>query len=218
MIALTSGTSNAFYHTEQLENRQTLMNKTQSLTSGAMAAALLILVSAVIQWLPYHDVLTYNSAALSERIWSLISAPLVHLDWNHWLFNMAGLALIVGIFNEQFDMRQLFNNYLLISVFSGGLLWLWPETVQYVGLSGVLHGLLLVCLINVALKQPWYAVVIVVVLGKVIAELMGFRPAHFVGPDVALIHAAGIIAGALTWFLQRRRIADAVRRKKAQQD
>ncbi|OIN01459.1 rhombosortase [Idiomarina sp. MD25a] len=194
------------------------MNKTQSLTSGAMAAAVLILISLVIQWLPYHAMLTYNSAQLGESIWTLVSAPLVHLDWNHWLFNMAGLALIVGIFNDQFDMRQLFNNYLLISVVSGGLLWLWPETIEYVGLSGVLHGLLLVCLVNAAIKQPWYAAVIVILLGKVIAELAGFRPDHFVGPDVALIHAAGMIAGGVTWFLQRRRLADAVNRQKTQQD
>ncbi|MAF75568.1 MAG: rhombosortase [Idiomarinaceae bacterium] len=218
MIALTSGTSSDFYHTELQGNRQTLMNKNQSLTSGAMAAALIICISAIIQWLPGHDLLAFNSAELSDRIWSLVTAPLLHLGWNHWLFNMAGLALVVGIFNDQFDMRQLFNNYLLISVISGGLLWLWPETIEYVGLSGVLHGLLLVCLINATLKQPWYLAVIVVLLGKVIAELAGFRPDHFVGPDVALIHAAGMIAGGVTWFLQRRRLADAVNRQKTQQD
>ena len=194
------------------------MNKNQSLTSGAMAAALIICISAIIQWLPGHDLLAFNSAELSDRIWSLVTAPLLHLGWNHWLFNMAGLALVVGIFNDQFDMRQLFNNYLLISVISGGLLWLWPETIEYVGLSGVLHGLLLVCLINAAPKQPWYLAVIVVLLGKVIAELAGFRPDHFVGPDVALIHAAGMMAGGVTWFLQRRRLADAVNRQKTQQD
>ena len=85
--------------------------------------------------------------------------------------------------------------------------------VQFVGLSGVIHGLLLYCMVRDVKQHRWLWGVSVLLVIKVIAELLGWRPAHFVGDDVALIHAAGLLSAVVLLKLERRRLSDAVPHK-----
>jgi rhomboid family GlyGly-CTERM serine protease len=77
------------------------------------------------------------------EIWRLASGHFVHLDWQHAALNVAALALIVALFGPLFTpVGWLLLTGCSIAVIDAGLWWLEPEIGWYVGLSGVLHGLL----------------------------------------------------------------------------
>jgi rhomboid family GlyGly-CTERM serine protease len=84
-----------------------------------------------------------RDAILQGEIWRLLSGHLAHLGWSHWALNVAGLALIWLLVGDRFNERQwlliLAGLALLIGL---GLLIFNPALAWYVGLSGVLHGLL----------------------------------------------------------------------------
>ena len=170
---------------------------------------LLLVVMVFLQLMPqWHAMLTYQSDTALNEGWPLISAHFVHLNWLHALFNYGALIVIVIIWRERLGARWLINATLLSGV-SISLLLL-PFGIQFVGLSGVIHGLLLYCLIKDARQTSWLWGVVALLLTKVIAELSGWRPDHFVGDDVAYIHTAGLVSALVLLKLERRRLSDAV--------
>lgn len=184
----------------------------QKLEHSVFGLILLVIIMVVLQLNPqWHQALTYNSDTAISQGWPLIAAHLLHLDWWHALFNYLALAVIVVIWRDLLSSRWLINATLLSGVTIS--LLLLPFEVQFVGLSGVIHGLLLYCMVRDAKQHRWLWGVSVLLVIKVIAELLGWRPAHFVGDDVALIHAAGLISAAVLLKLERRRLSDAVPHK-----
>lgn len=88
--------------------------------------------------------LRYDRAAvLSGELWRLLTGHLVHLGWSHLWLNLAGLVLVWLLCAEALSLRMW---WLLLALCATGCslgLLLWnPELQWYVGLSGVLHGLL----------------------------------------------------------------------------
>ena len=82
-------------------------------------------------------------AILHGQVWRLFSGHLVHLGWSHWGMNIAALALIWALVGDRFSSRQwqwIFAGLCL--TISLGLLVFNPALTWYVGLSGVLHGML----------------------------------------------------------------------------
>ena len=88
--------------------------------------------------------LRFDRAALGQgQWWRLFSAHLVHLGGSHTALNVAGLALIWGLVGGAFDERQWLG--IMAGLMLGISLGLWlfnPQLGWYVGLSGVLHGML----------------------------------------------------------------------------
>lgn len=101
------------------------------------------------QWLRFD-----RTAIMAGQWWRLLTAHWVHLSWLHTLGNLGGLLLAAYIAGDLFN-RPGIRLYLLFSmVFTGcGLYWFAPDLGFYVGLSGVLHGLLLVCVF----RSPYYS-------------------------------------------------------------
>ncbi|MGM0481439.1 MAG: rhombosortase [Pseudomonadota bacterium] len=166
---------------------------------------------AVLQLVPeWHAGLTYHSSRAFTEGWPLLTAHFVHLSWSHALFNFAGLLVIVLVWRHLFTTRWLINAVLISAVCTSLLLLLLPWDIQFVGLSGVLHGLLLYGLLKDSRQQRWLLLAVAALVIKVIAELLGWQPAHFVGNDVAYIHAAGLLSGLVLLKLEQRRVSDAV--------
>ena len=149
---------------------------------------LVLLLSVFLQLMPHwHATLSFNSSTVMSEGWPLITTHFIHLDWWHALL-LSGTATTV-------------------------LLWLAPLNLSFVGLSGVLHGLLAYCLIkDIRSGKKWMWLILIALVAKVIAELLGWRPTHFVGEHVSYIHAAGLVSSLLLYKLERRRISDAVSR------
>jgi rhomboid family GlyGly-CTERM serine protease len=82
-------------------------------------------------------------AVLHGEYWRLLTGHMVHGSTAHLLLNMVGLALIAGLFPSHYSWRQ-WLWILLASVASiaAGFVFYEPQLEWYVGLSGLLHGLL----------------------------------------------------------------------------
>ena len=146
----------------------------------------------------------YDRSGLeSYEIWRLIGGHLVHLGWNHTLMNLSAFALIVWLFGPVFGL----TGWLIIALASGliidaGLWWLSPDIQWYVGLSGVLHGLVAAAGIVLAVRRELAGYLVLAVLWvKIVWEQVdGSLPMteFFSGGSVVVnAHLYGAVGGLL---------------------
>jgi rhomboid family GlyGly-CTERM serine protease len=144
------------------------------------------------------------------QLWRLLTGHLVHLGWSHLLLNVAGLVLVWALLGSCYRSSQ----WLLVLAISAlvidaGFLLLNPELQWYVGMSGVLHGML-----AAGVLQAWYAggqgrqealVLAVFLIGKLGYEFVaGATPASELlagGPVVTDAHLYGAVGGVLAAVL-----------------
>lgn len=86
----------------------------------------------------------YDRAAIADgELWRLLSGHFAHLGWGHYLLNAAGVVLVWTLVGHCFTT---FQWILSLAGLIGGIdlgFWLLdPQLGWYVGLSGVLHGVL----------------------------------------------------------------------------
>ncbi len=157
--------------------------------------------------------LRFDRAAIqSGELWRLATGHFVHLGGPHFALNAAGLALVWFLVGQVFDWRQ----WLLIlgvSLFTMDLgLWLLnPGLDWYVGLSGLLHGILAAGLVE-RLRRPDSETLVLaaLVLGKLVWEqLSGPLPGSegtAGGPVVVDAHLFGALGGVLAAIALRIRV------------
>ncbi len=136
---------------------------------------------------PLRSLLIYDrEAILHGQVWRLFSAHLLHLGGSHLGLNLAGLALVWALVGERFSGRGWLLVLLVDALVTGlGLLIFNPQLRWYVGLSGVLHGLLVagsVADIRLGLRGAW------LLLGVVALKLAWEQ---FAGPLPGSEDAAG---------------------------
>lgn len=107
---------------------------------------LLLIISAV--WLfasVLEPLLVYDRSAITTgEIWRLLSGHLTHTNLQHLLLNSAGLALLWVLHGMHYNIPRFFSAALAIGLGTSlGLFLLFPDTEIYLGLSGVLHGLII---------------------------------------------------------------------------
>lgn len=105
---------------------------------------LLILVLLSVAGDEARLALRYDRAAIvSGQYWRFVTGHLVHGGWQHSLLNMAGLLVLRGLFPREYSALE----WCLVALASTlaidlGFWFLEPQLVWYVGLSGILHGVL----------------------------------------------------------------------------
>lgn len=148
-----------------------------------------------------------RTAILHGQWWRLITGHLPHLGWSHLVLNVAGLALIWWLVGRALRplvwLGVLGVTALLTSL---ALLAFMPALDWYVGLSGVLHGLIVAGALAAWRAGQRDALLLVALIAvKVIWEqLTGPMPgaeATAGGPIVVDAHAYGAMAGALAFLL-----------------
>ena len=152
-------------------------------------AALLVVLGLAYDWV--NPWLRYDRAAvLDGQLWRLLSAHLVHMNQWHMALNLTGLLLCWYFFTDLLTRRLLWL-WLGLSapVVSCAFLGLDPELSRYVGLSGLLHGLLVLLLILGWRGNPvLHSVVLLVVVGRLVWEQR---------PDYDVNYLRGVIAGSV---------------------
>jgi len=155
-----------------------------------------------------RSILRFERQALEAgEWWRLVSGHFVHLGWSHYLLNAAGLLLISLLFGTALTPP----GWLLVAATSIAAidigLWIFNPALQwYVGLSGVLHGLLAAAAVAVARSRPQEAAVIILALVVKLAyeQLAGPIPGSEAASGGAVVVAAhlygsigGLAGGAL---------------------
>ena len=148
------------------------------------------------------DALRYErSAVLQGEFWRLVTGNLVHIGPTHLAINLAGLALVCGMYPKTLTARQwsatLFICALTVTL---GLLVFSPLIAWYVGLSGVLHGLFVAGALVQFRQGRRSAYVYLVLIGvKLALELVWGSSAEvsaLIGGDVIVVaHLYGAIGG-----------------------
>jgi rhomboid family GlyGly-CTERM serine protease len=162
---------------------------------------------AIRLWCRYE-----RAAILQGEYWRLVSGHLVHASWNHLFENLAGVGMLAALFPRDYSLRQwlLLASASLIAI-DIGFVCNEPQLEWYVGLSGVLHGLL------AAGTVAWWrfetkllaSILTVIFLGKMgYEQLFGSLPSASVMAVVGEAHlygaAGGLVAALLLWWHEVR--------------
>jgi rhomboid family GlyGly-CTERM serine protease len=170
---------------------------------------ILFLISSVVQAFDWVDSWRFDRDLVEQgEVWLVFSGHLVHLNWSHWLLNMAGLAIVAFFFSSHASFKQWLLVILVsISVISAGLWWWQTDIRTYVGLSGVLHGLFLYGALREIRFYPTSGYVLVaVLLAKLGWEFFyGALPGseNMAGGRVLTeAHLLGAIGGISVWLFE----------------
>lgn len=86
-----------------------------------------------------------RSALAGGELWRLVTAHLVHLSWGHLWLNLIALLLMAALFDDSIEAGDwILAGALGAGAIDLGLVLFHGDLAWYVGLSGVLHGLMLV--------------------------------------------------------------------------
>lgn len=150
---------------------------------------------------PWREALRYERAAIvAGEYWRFVTGHFVHGGWRHLLLNLAGLAIMRLLFPRGYSAAEWCLVVLtsLIAI-DAGFWWLQPQLQWYVGLSGVLHGVL------AAGAVAWWrteskfmaAALSSLVVGKLCWEqLQGALPLVGDLPVIVDAHLYGAVGGA----------------------
>ncbi len=125
------------------------------------------------QWLSFD-----RSSVLDGQWWRLLTGNLAHLGWYHWLLNALGLLVLVLLCPEHLSAKVWIRRVLLLGLgVCVGLLACVPTLSNYVGMSGVIHGLFVLGLVPQARRGDLIAVgCLMYLIGKIGWELYAGAP------------------------------------------
>lgn len=181
-----------------------------------LAAGLIAIVSVALQAVGLDGALAWDRDALADgEIWRFLSGHFVHLGWSHLVLNLAGLALIAWIVGRTWDWwGWLVVGFVCIATIGAGFWWINPELAWYVGLSGLLHGLLAAGLVVGMRRREVESVVLALLVGGKLAweQLAGPLPGSEGASGGAVIvdaHLYGAVGGILAALIMWRRVRPA---------
>jgi rhomboid family GlyGly-CTERM serine protease len=178
----------------------------------ALFVAVLLLLGGETtrQWLRFD-----REGIRAGEVWRLLTGHFVHLGWPHFALNAAGLALVWTLVGDVFGRSQ----WVLISVaciltMDIGLWVFDPALMWYVGLSGLLHGILAAALVKKLRKPDKETLALtVLLLGKLAWEqLVGPLPGSEGTAGGAVVvdsHLFGTLGGILAAIWLRIRVRPA---------
>jgi rhomboid family GlyGly-CTERM serine protease len=157
--------------------------------------------------------LQYDRAAIaSGQLWRLASGHIVHLGWPHLLLNLAGLLLVWLLVGAELSLGQWLQALLIVFAGTSAGLWLFDADLEwYVGLSGVLHGMLAAGLAGAVLRGSVEAMLIGAAVGAKLAyeQISGPLPGSEQAAGGAVVvnaHLYGFVAGGLAGLLMKRKV------------
>lgn len=158
---------------------------------------MLLMVALQMTPQPWQLHLRYDRDAVAAgEFWRLLTGNFVHLGWRHLGLNLLGLGLGTWAFApDRSALQWLLATLVAALAVNLGLFYLTPEVRWCVGLSGVLHGLMIVGFGGWALQRERYAWgLLAVVLAKIAWEQSGGAM-----PWAADLAGGAVVADAHLW-------------------
>jgi rhomboid family GlyGly-CTERM serine protease len=150
-----------------------------------------------------------RDALAAGQLWRLFTGHFVHLGWSHLLLNLAGLALVSWLVGKWFSLgRWLLIGAVSIAAIDIGFWQVHVSLDTYVGLSGLLYGLLVAGLLAGVLERDREAIILAAfVIAKIAWEqFAGPMPgseATTGGKVIVEAHLYGALGGLLAGLLCR---------------
>ena len=118
-----------------------LITKAQHVSAIALISALALLCFFYAE--QTNQVFIYQYSLIQQgQIWRLITGHILHTNGYHLTLNLAVLWMLWGIHGHYYSFNKILVLFLISGITcSAGLFYFSPTITQYVGLSGVLHGL-----------------------------------------------------------------------------
>ncbi len=148
-----------------------IMNGHNAIVTRWWPPLLVVVTCLAAQALGWVEAWRFERGLIAAEPWRLLSAHFVHLGWMHLSLNLGGLLLIWALFGHFVRPAGWAVALLLCALAVGIGLYVFDTALAwYVGLSGVLHGLLvlgawaarraeartaLVVLLAIAAKLAW---------------------------------------------------------------
>jgi len=157
----------------------------------------------------WHRALWYDRTAIAGgEYWRLLTGNLVHLGWVHLLLNVGALLVGIWIFYPARTPVGWIAAMLTCGLATNLGLWWWSPGVHWcVGMSGALHGLLIIGAIDwirAGDRTGW--LLLAVWVGKLAWEqwrgAMPFSAATVGSPVVTDAHLWGAVGGLLFVVLE----------------
>ena len=169
---------------------------------------ILMLVMGAIQ-LAGPELYRYQTVLIHQhQWWRFFSGHWVHANWTHYALNMVGFALCVALTEPGWKITQWSWRILLLSSgISLAFWWLQPQIGWYVGFSGVLFGLYVLCAINSWPKQRMMSSLLLTVVGlKIILDSWSsvkITSTELIGiPVLVEAHLYGVISALVIVLIQ----------------
>lgn len=185
----------------------------RKLAACLLVAALLLLLESGGD--PVREAMRLETTGVASwQLWRLVTGHLVHLGWPHTLINLTAFVLIAIGFGREFSAGHwLAVAGLSAATIDAGLLLLGPAPEWYVGLSGVLHGLVVAGgagLYSRGHRLAGFVIVGVIVAKIALESISGALPLSAEltgGPVVVEAHLWGALGGgaAALWLIKVRR-------------
>lgn len=138
---------------------------------SAVIAALILVLAIFSSWT--FPLLSLDQTQVSQgEFWRILTGNIVHFGWAHTLMNVAAFLLCVFGLLPHFSILRfsllLFGCCIAVGA---GMYWLNNEYTIYAGLSGAIHGLVIVGLARTQLHPVWVRILgLALVAGKLIQE------------------------------------------------
>jgi len=162
------------------------------------------------------EALRYDRVWIGQgETWRLISGHFTHLGWSHLALNSTGLLLVWFLVGGAYSLRVWISITGVTFAVMGMAFWfLNPELYWYVGMSGLLHGLLVAGIVTrLCTMDAETAILLFLLTGKIAWEqFSGPVPgseATSGGPVIVDAHLYGALGGALGAILVRIRVKKA---------
>ena len=163
-----------------------------------LALALMLAGDSGREWLRFE-----RAGIASGEAWRLLTGHFVHLGISHTILNLAGLVLVWLLVGRAYGCREWL--WIIAGSIAAIDLGLWfgaPQLEWYVGLSGLLHGMLAAGILDgLADRSAEARILAVVVAGKLAYEqFAGPLPGSEATSGGAVIvdaHLYGVIGGAV---------------------
>ncbi len=147
---------------------------------------------------------------LDGQIYRLLTAHFVHTNLYHTLLNLAGLIIIGLLANTYLIQKDWWVVLLVSAIFVGGGLILLDQNVQwYRGLSGILHGVVVLMILKARQLASMIRAIILVGLGvKLMLEQMHtglWQSEQLIGaPVIVNAHLYGVMGGTVSYLILRQ--------------
>lgn len=144
-----------------------------------------------------------SSLATNNEWWRLITGHFIHLSWAHLFLNIAGIWLLVFLFHQAIKPVFVISSAIILAISISLLLLTFnPEISRYVGLSGVLHGFLILGALATIQTSPGSSIILLIGISLKLAWEQLFADPNamysLIGGSVVYdAHLYGAISGVL---------------------